>query len=136
VPLRASDRAQPTRVLIVDDEAPIRALAERVLTDAGYAIDLASGGSEALRIVAREGTFDLFVIDVMMPEMRGDELARQLRSRDPDVKVLYFTGDADRLFREQNVLAGNEAFLEKPVTAQGLREAVSLLLFAHTRGPD
>jgi two-component system cell cycle sensor histidine kinase/response regulator CckA len=75
------------------------------------------------------------VVDVVMPQMRGDELGRRLRQRDPDVKVLYFTGYADRLFEERPTLWQHEAFLEKAVTVEGLREAVSMLLFGHTHGP-
>jgi DNA-binding NarL/FixJ family response regulator len=67
--------------------------------------------------------------------MRGDELARQLRQRDPDVKVLYFTGYSDRLFEHRKTLWEHEAFIEKPVTVNGLLEAVSLLLFGQTNGP-
>jgi CheY-like chemotaxis protein len=63
----------------VDDESSIRTLAERVLGDAGYAVDTVSNGPDALSIVEHESSFDLFVIDEMMPEMREDELARQLR---------------------------------------------------------
>jgi hypothetical protein len=78
--------------------------------------------------------------DLMMPGMPGDEMARQLRHREPDLKILYFTGYSDRLFSERAVLWENEAFLEKPVTANGLLEAVSLMLFGHTRqgarGPE
>jgi two-component system cell cycle sensor histidine kinase/response regulator CckA len=97
---------------------------------------VASDGPEALRLSeAQRRPFDLFVVDVLMPLMRGDELGRQLRQRDPDVKVLYFTGYADRLFEERPTLWEHEAFLEKAVTVEGLREAVSMLLFGHTHGP-
>ena len=71
-----------------------------------------------------------------MPQMRGDELARQLRQRNLDVKVLFFTGYSDHLFAERAVLWQNEAFVEKPVSLKGLQEAVSLLLFGHINGPD
>jgi CheY-like chemotaxis protein len=114
----------------------MREYVELVLGSAGYSVAVASGGPDALTVVEREGSFDLFVIDVMMPNMRGDELARHLRQRDPDVKVLYFTGYADRLFHENNVLSQHEALLDKSVTVEALREAVSLLLFAHTLGPE
>jgi two-component system, cell cycle sensor histidine kinase and response regulator CckA len=77
----------------------------------------------------------LFIIDIVMPQMRGDELARQIRQRDPDVKVLYFTGFSDRFFEEKGMLWGNEAFIEKPATVKGLLESVSLLLFEHLHGP-
>ena len=75
---------RPTRILVVDDESTLRTFAERVLTHAGYAVDTASGGPEALKIVEHEGSFDLFVIDVLMPEMQGDERGRELLQRDPN----------------------------------------------------
>jgi FixJ family two-component response regulator len=74
------------------------------------------------------------VIDVVMPHMSGDELGRQLRVIDPDVKILYFTGYSDRLFEHRPILWENEAFVDKPITVNGLLEAVSLLLFSRTRG--
>ena len=64
-----------------------------------------------------------------MPGMTGDELARQLRQSDRGLKVLYLTGYSDRLFKEKTGLWADEAFLEKPFTSKGLREALSLLVF-------
>lgn len=123
------------RVLVVEDEESVRLFAARVLGDAGYAVTTAPDGPEGLLIAEQQGPFDLFVLDVAMPLMRGDELARQLRRVDPDAKILYFTGFADRLFEFRAVLWDREAFIEKPVSVQGLCEAVSLMLFGHTRGP-
>ncbi len=123
------------RILVVDDEESIRRFADRALRSAGYDVVVASNGAEALTLVAGQAAFDLCVLDVVMPEMRGDELGRRLRQRDADVKVLYFTGYSDVLFEEKQVLWANESFAEKPLTIEGLREAVSLLLFGHTRGP-
>jgi len=60
--------------------------------------------------------------------MSGDELARVLRQTEPGLKVLYLTGYSDRLFKEKAVLWVDEAFLDKPCTIKGLREAVSLLI--------
>jgi YesN/AraC family two-component response regulator len=71
----------------------------------------------------------------MMPELRGDALAASLRRALPDIKVLYFTGFDDELFKEKGMLWAQEAYLEKPVNVQGLREAVSLLLYGHNQGP-
>ena len=67
--------------------------------------------------------------------MTGDELAQQLRRRQPDCKVLYFTGFTDQLFASKDTLWEAEAFIEKPATPTALLEAVSLLLYGHTRGP-
>jgi len=135
--LMSSVVAQDTlRVLVVDDEESIRGFAERALRGAGYEVVVAPDGPEALWLVeAQPRPFDLFVVDVLMPQMCGDELGRQLRQRDADVKVLYFTGYIDRLFEDRQTLWEHEAFIEKPVTVTGLLEAVSLLLFGHTHGP-
>jgi two-component system cell cycle sensor histidine kinase/response regulator CckA len=132
----AAAPSRPPRVLVVDDEDSIRTFAERVLSDAAYQVTLASDGAEALRLAKEKGPFDLFVIDLNMPSMAGDEVARHLRAGNPDAKVLYFTGYSDRLFQEKAVLWEHEAFVEKPATMRGLLEAVSLMLFGHTRGPD
>jgi len=122
------------RVLVVDDEESVRRFAEAALRQARYEVAVASEGSEALRMAEEQGPFDLILADLVMREMRGDELARQVRRLYPDMKVLYFTGYSDRLFEERKVLWEKEAFIEKPVTVKGLLEAVSLILFGHTRG--
>ena len=128
--------SEPLRVLVVDDELAVRVFAERALRSAGYDVVVAGNGPEALRLVdAQPRSFDLCVLDLLMPQMRGDELSRQLRQRDPDVKVLYFTGYSDRLFEDRTTLWEHEAFLEKPVTINGLLEALSLLLSTDTDGP-
>ena len=125
------------RILVIDDEASIRRVAERTLHGAGYDVVVASDGPEALSLVdAQTVPFDLFVIDIMMPQMFGDELARQLQHRDPHAKVLYFTGYSDRLFAQGHILRENEAFLDKPVTIKELLEAVSMIVFGHTHGPE
>jgi two-component system cell cycle sensor histidine kinase/response regulator CckA len=123
-------------VLVVDDEAPIRIFAEKALTAGGYEPHTASNGPEALKLIAAYGIFDLFVIDVTMPNMLGTELAEQIRRTNPNAKILYFTGYADRLFDEKQKLWQDEAFIEKPVEMSGFLEAVSLLLFGHIRGPE
>ena len=123
------------RILVVDDEESVRAFATRVLGAAGYEVVGASDGPDALRVIVQQPPFDLFVIDVNMPQMSGDELARQLRAIDSNVKVLYFTGYSDRLFIEKATLCENEAFVDKPCSVPALLEAVSLLLSGHTHDP-
>jgi two-component system cell cycle sensor histidine kinase/response regulator CckA len=125
---------QLLRILVVDDEEPIRQFAERILRDAGYEVVVASDGREALGVVEAQSRFDLFVIDFVMRQMRGDELGHQLHQRDPDAKVLYFTGYSDQLFAARKVLGKNEAFIAKPVSTKALLEAVSMSLFGHTSG--
>ena len=134
---QSSGQAKPPTILIVDDEETVRRFVERVLQDAGYQTASASDGAEAIEAAARLGSFELLVTDVMMPQMTGDELARRLRLKEPDLKILYLTGFSDRLFKEKVTLWENEAFLDKPCTLKSLREAVSLLLSGHIdRGPE
>lgn len=123
------------RVLVVDDEQQIVAFVDRVLRTAGYDTCTASGGREALQVVEDARPFDLLLTDVRMPEMNGDELARNLRQRQPDLKVLYLTGFNDQLFADKGTLWEGEAFLDKPTTVAGLLEAVSLLLHGTIRQP-
>ena len=115
-------------VLVVDDEEPVLKFVDRVLREAGYKTVTASNGPEALETAKRLGPLGALVTDVMMPGMSGDELVRILRQTEPNLKVLYLTGYSDRLFKGKEVLWADEAFLDKPCTIKGLREAVSLLI--------
>ncbi len=121
--------AAAIHVLVVDDEEPVRRFVGRVLTDAGYCTTLASDGPEALEVASKLPALDILVTDVMMPQMMGDELARRLRQREPELKVLYLTGYSDRLFKEKSTLWEDEAYLDKPCGVKGLLQGVSLLLF-------
>jgi two-component system cell cycle sensor histidine kinase/response regulator CckA len=125
---------EPARVLIVDDEDPVRKFVTRVLADAGYATVTAASGLEAIEAASKAEPFDIIVTDLMMPEMNGDELARRLRQAEPALKVLYLTGYSDRLFKEKVTLWEDEAFLDKPCSVNSLREAVSLLVYGRIEG--
>ncbi len=117
------------RLLVVDDDEGTRHIAAYVLRHAGYDVVLAANGQAALARAEHEGPFDLLVTDLRMPVMTGDELARHLRQRQPDLQVLYMSAFSDYLFLAHPQLWEGEAFLDKPMTETGLLEAVSLLLF-------
>lgn len=131
----AVDDRRTFRVLIVDDDASVRTFVERVLRQPAYDTRVAADGAEALSIAATAAPFDLLLTDLAMPGMSGDELARRLRYSNPGLKVLYLTGYSDRLFDTRAVLWEDEAFLDKPVTLQGVLEAVSLLLVGRIPAP-
>src|SRR5688572_2153488 len=114
---------RPLRVLVVDDEESVRRLVERVMREAGHDTITAEDGNQALERAQDPGAFDILVTDVMMPGMAGDELARRLRQNEPGLKVLYLTGYSDTLFKEKVTLWEGEAFLDKPCSVKGLREA-------------
>jgi len=129
-PARLKEPASPPlRILIVDDEEPVRRFVERVLRDAGYATTLAADGPEAIAAADKMEQIDILVTDVMMPAMQGDELARCLRQSRRSLRVLYLTGYSDQLFKEKVTLWADEAYLDKPCSVKGLLQAVSLLLF-------
>jgi two-component system cell cycle sensor histidine kinase/response regulator CckA len=132
--MNADDSAP--RILVVDDDASVRAFSARALQTAGYDVVVAADGTQALELVERRGPFDGFVVDVVMPDMSGSALGQVLRRVDPDAKILYCTGFSDRLFSEKTTLGAHEAFVEKPLTMQGLLEAVSLLLHGDLRHAD
>ena len=132
----SSEIQEPARLLVVDDEDGVRHFIVRVLSEAGYRVEAVASGAEALEAVDRGEEFDLVVSDVRMPGLSGPQFVEQLRRKEADMKVLYVTGDSDQLFMERETLWVDEAFLDKPFTARGILESVSLLLFGHIAPPD
>ena len=127
------EQSQPIAILAVDDEPGVLALVRRCLSDEDRVTLIeASSGEDAIELIAKGVSLDLLITDLRMPDMEGDELARRVRTRDPDLKVLYLTSHADRLFEGKQQLWADEAYLDKPFTKKGLREAVALLLFGRT----
>lgn len=117
-------------VCVVDDDPMMLDVLSRILQRENYELLMASGGPEMMdKLSSHAGSVDLLVTDYAMPEMQGSELADQVRQRFPAVKVLYQTGFSDMLFENRVELEEGAAFLEKPFTARGLREAARLVLF-------
>ncbi|HYL77606.1 MAG TPA: response regulator [Bryobacteraceae bacterium] len=116
-------------ILVVEDEAGIRALVRKILRRQGYEVLEAGNGEEALALAAsHSGNLDLLITDVMMPQMGGHELADRLREQHRDVKVLYVSGYTD----DAAIYAGNlppgTAFLQKPFTLGSLLDKVKEVL--------
>ena len=116
------------RVLLVDDEAPIRTLVKRCLVESFEVVE-AANGPEALAFLTDIDRVGLLITDEMMPDIQGHELARRFRLQKPDLKVLYLTGFADRLFDAKDKMWQAEAYLDKPFTRDGLRQAIAQLLY-------
>ncbi len=121
---RTTER-QP-RILVVDDEANIRELLHQEFTEAGYAVTMASNGREAIAAVRRERP-DLVVLDVMMPEMNGFDVAAVLKNDpatlDIPIVVLSIVQDRERGFR-----LGVDRYLTKPIDTDLLFKEVGLLI--------
>ena len=117
-------------VLVVDDDPMMLEVLVRILQRENYELLTAPSGADALRqAAALDHPIDLLITDYAMPEMKGRELADKMRERYADVRVLYQTGFSDMLFENRAELEDGSAFLEKPFTARGLREAARFILF-------
>ena len=117
-------------VCVVDDDPMMLDVLARILQRENFDLLMASGGPEIMEKLSEyPGHVDLLVTDYAMPDMQGRELAEHVRQRFPAVKVLYQTGFSDMLFENRVELEEGAAFLEKPFTARGLREAARLVLF-------
>jgi CheY-like chemotaxis protein len=118
-------------LLLVEDEPAVREMAGTALRRLGYTVLSAATGEEGLAIARqRQGEIALVLTDVVMPGMRGSEMARRLRLEQPDVAVLFmsgYTADTD-LLRE--VEAGEAPFLQKPFSLAALGAKVRELLDA------
>ncbi|MEM7566657.1 MAG: ATP-binding protein [Pseudomonadota bacterium] len=111
-------------VLLVEDEDAVRVFAARALASRGYTILEASTGTEALARMEEAERIDLVVSDVVMPEMDGPTLLKELRKRQPDIKIIFVSGYAEDAFKRN--LSGEEefAFLPKPFGLKQLAQAV------------
>jgi CheY-like chemotaxis protein len=126
-------QTEPIAILAVDDEPGVLALVRRCLADDEHVtLTEASSGAEVLDHLAKGTAFNLLIADLRMPDVDGDEVARRVRARVPEMKVLYLTSHADRLFEAKQQLWAEEAYLDKPFSREGLREAIALLLFGRT----
>jgi two-component system cell cycle sensor histidine kinase/response regulator CckA len=109
----ADDTGQGT-VLLVEDEKDLRHLNARGLSSRGYTVLQAGNGVEAIDILEHhDGKIDLVVSDVVMPEMDGPALLKELRQRKPDLKIIFVSGYAEEAFAA-NEPQGQYAFLAKP----------------------
>jgi two-component system, cell cycle sensor histidine kinase and response regulator CckA len=116
-------------VLIVDDEPMMLDVLRRVFQKENFEILTATNGPDAVRRACDHGSIDLLVTDYAMPGMHGRMLAERLRAYFENLPVLYETGFTDLLFEERRELEERSAFLEKPFTPRGVREAARLMLF-------
>jgi two-component system cell cycle sensor histidine kinase/response regulator CckA len=109
-------------ILLVEDEAMVRAVAERALTRQGYQVLTANNGEEALELIEEGTEFDLLISDVVMPQMDGPTLVRAARAKYPDLKVLFMSGYAEEQLRK-SIDIDRVSFLPKPFSVQQLGQA-------------
>ena len=116
-------------VLLVEDDANLRALASRVLKRCGYTVLAAGGGREALKIAENpEIQLDIVVSDVVMPDMNGREVVERLVEARPGIAYLLMSGYTDDDVIRQGTLHGETPFLQKPFTPAQLAQKVRNVL--------
>jgi CheY-like chemotaxis protein len=109
-----------TRILLVEDEAPVRLLMWHILNRAGYTVLLGTDGVDGLRKLSEAGHIDLLITDLAMPGMTGLELAQRASEILPCIKIIYASGSHD-CFPETRA---DIHCLRKPFTVDELLEAV------------
>ena len=112
-------------VLLVEDEEGLRALNARGLASRGFTVLEAGNGIEAIEVLEKsDRPVDIVVSDVVMPEMDGPTLARELRIRNPNLKIIFVSGYAEDAFQKHLPESGKYGFLPKPFTLKQLVAAV------------
>ncbi len=116
-------------VMLVEDEAQVRELEMRMLKQLGYTVLAASNGEEALDFShAHPGEISLLVTDVVMPNMSGKQVADAMRSRRPDIKILYLSGYTENTISHHGVLDSSVDFLTKPFSRETLSRKIREIL--------
>jgi len=120
-----ADLTGTATILLVEDEEAVRAFAARALQSRGYKVHEASSGVEALEVMeAAEGKVDLVVSDVVMPELDGPSLLRELRKTRPELKIIFVSGYAEDAFKKNLPEGEKFHFLPKPFSLKQLAIAV------------
>jgi DNA-binding response OmpR family regulator len=115
------------RVLLVEDDAVVRAILAETLNDAGYAVDVAESGDVAVRMLDQDG-YCALVTDLNMPgKLSGIDIAGMAQAGQPNLPVVFVTGRPDLLDRMRTV-KGPAAVLPKPFPLDQLVQTVSTLL--------
>jgi DNA-binding response OmpR family regulator len=128
----AQEPSPARRILAVDDEPNIRSFIDRALTTAGYVTDSASTGTEGLRR-ALAGHYDLIILDLVMPDMKGRDFLDRLLSQRPDQAVMVLSCLADVATKVDCLERGAQDYLTKPFSLAELlaRVRVRLRVDAH-----
>jgi len=128
-PLAPVARGNKETILLVEDEAPVMAVARAFLTDLGYQVLEASTGVEALGILSSDEPIDLLFTDVVLPDgMNGAEVAKAAEGLRPGLKVLFASGYTKEALVYQGRLESGVTLLPKPYRKRDLAEAIRAVL--------
>ncbi|MCO5793215.1 MAG: response regulator [Blastomonas sp.] len=123
------------RLLLVEDEDMVRAVAERALTRQGFTVVTATDGEDGLERLTDSGPFDLVVSDVVMPNLDGPGMAMEMRKRVPGLPILFMSGYAEETLR-QSISIDQVHFLPKPFSVAQIVDAVHGALAAAATPTD
>jgi len=115
-------------VLVVEDDADVRAYVVETLTKLGYDVLQADGAEQALEVLGQHQTVSLLLTDVVMPGKNGRKLAEEASALRPFLKVLYMTGYSRNAIVHQGRLDANVELIQKPLTTEQLATAVRKVL--------
>jgi CheY-like chemotaxis protein len=115
------------RILHVDDHQDTRLMMAALLNDCGYGVLTAGSVAEALDL-AKEINFDLYILDVRLPDGTGVELCEQLREMRPRVPIIYYSAYGDVSDHEAALARCGETYLRKPVCIADIEQSIAQLL--------
>ena len=117
------------KILMVDDEPPLLKINSRRLRNAGYQVVTTESSNEALKILTRDpSAFDLLITDQTMPELTGEDLAREVLKRKPSLPIIVCTGHSESFSEEKALAMGIKKYVFKPILGDGLTDAVKEVL--------
>jgi len=117
------------RILLVDDQEAVMRLEKQMLERLGYQVTGSTSSTEALKAFLKDpSAYDLVVSDMAMPNMTGDQLARELTAIRPDVPIIICTGFSERINKEKATAIGVKDFLMKPIVKSDLAQTVRKVL--------
>jgi len=121
------DGRHATRVLVVEDEPKLAGFLQKGLSDHGFAVDVAPSGERALEL-ARQATYDLVILDVVLPGASGFDVCAQLRTSSLDLPILMLSARGMVDDRVRGLNAGADDYLTKPFAFAELEARVRALL--------
>ncbi len=136
-PAEPQDLTGAGRVLIVEDEDPVRNFVVATLTDCGYEVAEAADAEEALELLEEDMDFDLVISDVMMPDIDGPSMVKQARETlGLKSKVIFMSAYAEAAVRDQLDLIDGAGYIQKPFTLQGIAAEVKQALYPSAEDQD
>ncbi len=117
------------KILLVDDEISVAKLEGQMLSRLGYQVTKLSNSVDALnKFKTNPEHFDLVISDMTMPNMTGDQLAKEILSIEPDIPIIICTGFSERINKEQVEIIGVKGFIMKPVLKSDMAQMVRRVL--------